>query len=65
MIVSVNDISSYTPPPSLRLIAPVVKDHGVDYERGKFQDKLNDGSLTLARTKVQYGCIIDIIMICL
>jgi hypothetical protein len=34
----------------LRLIAPVIRDHGVDYERGKFQDKLNDGSLTLQRT---------------
>jgi len=38
----------------LRLIAPVIKDHGIDYERGKFQDKLNDGSLTLQRTEV--GC---------
>ena len=36
----------------LRLIAPVIKDHGIDYERGKFQDKLNDGSLTLERTQV-------------
>ena len=36
----------------LRLIAPVIKDHGVDYERGKFQDKLKDGTLTLERTKV-------------
>ena len=34
----------------LRLIAPVIRDHGVDYERGKFQDKLNDGTLTLQRT---------------
>jgi len=34
----------------LRLIAPVIKDHGIDYERGKFQDKLNDGTLTLERT---------------
>ena len=33
----------------LRLIAPVIKDHGVDYERGKFQDKLKDGTLTLER----------------
>ena len=36
----------------LRLIAPVIKDHGIDYERGKFQDKLNDGSLTMERTTV-------------
>ena len=34
----------------LRLIAPVIREHGVDYERGKFQDKLNDGSFTLRRT---------------
>ena len=34
----------------LRLIAPVIKDHGVDYERGKFQDKVNDGTYTLERT---------------
>jgi hypothetical protein len=35
----------------LRLIAPVIKDHGIDYERGKLQDKLNDGTLTLQRTE--------------
>ena len=35
----------------LRLIAPVIKNHGIDYERGKFQGKLKDGSLTLERTK--------------
>ena len=34
----------------LRLIAPVIKDHGVEYERGKFQDKLAAGTLTLERT---------------
>ena len=34
----------------LRLIAPVIKDHGIDYERGKFADKLGDGTLTLERT---------------
>ena len=37
---------------SLRLIAPVIKDHGIEYERNKFQDKLNDGTLTLERTQV-------------
>ena len=36
----------------LRLIAPVIKDHGIDYERGKLQDKINDGTLTLQRTEV-------------
>ena len=35
----------------LRIIAPVVKDHGIDYERGKFQDKINDGTITEERTK--------------
>ena len=35
----------------LRLIAPVIMDHGIDYERGKFQDKLNEGSITLDNTK--------------
>jgi hypothetical protein len=35
----------------LRLIAPVIKDHGIDYERGKFQDKLNEGTITLDNTK--------------
>ena len=34
----------------LRLISPVVRSHGVDYERGKFQEKLNAGALTLERT---------------
>lgn len=35
----------------LRLIAPVIKDHGIDYERGKFQDRLDKGTLTLDRTQ--------------
>ena len=45
---------------SLRLISPVIREHGIDYERGKFQDKLNDGSLTLQRTEVigRAGCCI-------
>ena len=34
----------------LRLISPVVKDHGVEYERDKFQTKLQDGTYTLERT---------------
>ena len=34
----------------LRLIAPVIRDHGVDYERGKFQEKLDAGTLTIERT---------------
>ena len=35
----------------LRLIAPVIRDHGVDYERGKLKEKLDAGDLTLERTK--------------
>ena len=48
----------------LRLIAPVIKDHGIDYERGKFQDKLKDGSLTMERTEVccsvYIGCVLSL-----
>jgi hypothetical protein len=35
----------------LRLIAPVVRDHGISYERDKFQEKIDAGTLTLERTK--------------
>jgi hypothetical protein len=35
----------------LRLIAPVIKEHGIDYERGKFQDRLDNKTLTLERTQ--------------
>jgi hypothetical protein len=34
----------------LRMIGPVIRDHGIDYERGKFADKVRDGRLTLSRT---------------
>ena len=36
----------------LRSIAPVIKVHGIDYEKGKFREKLNDGSLSLVKTEV-------------
>ena len=36
----------------LRLIAPVIKNHGIDYERGKFADKLKNGTFTLEKTTV-------------
>ena len=42
--------ATHTLPHRLRLIAPVIQDHGIDYERGKFADKLRDGTLTLSRT---------------
>lgn len=45
------------PSRSLRLISPVIRDHGIDYERGKFQDKLDDGSLTLERSEVCGVCL--------
>ena len=31
----------------LRLIAPTIAEHGIDYERGKFQDRVRDEALTL------------------
>ncbi len=34
----------------LRLIAPVIREHGLDYARGKFADKIRDGTLTTDRT---------------
>lgn len=34
----------------LRIIAPVIAEHGVDYERGKFDSALADGSVTLDNT---------------
>ena len=36
----------------LRLIAPVIQDHGVDYERTEFERDLNDGSQSLEKTQV-------------
>lgn len=35
----------------LGAIWPVIKDHGIGYVRGKFQDRLKDGTLTLEHTK--------------
>ena len=34
----------------LRFIAPVIADHGIDYEVGKFDEKIAAGSITLDRT---------------
>ena len=45
----------------LRLIAPVIKDHGIDYERGKFQDKLDEGTLSLERTQVRLRRVICVL----
>ena len=35
----------------LRLIAPVIQDHGFEYEGGKFQRKLDDNEVSLDNTK--------------
>jgi len=39
----------------LRLISPIMRDQGVDYERRKFRDKLNAGAFTLAKTERWIG----------
>ena len=51
----------------LRLIAPVLRDHGTDYERGKLADKIKDGSLTLERTEVMpmLACAPVCVCVCL
>jgi hypothetical protein len=36
----------------IRIILPVIKTHGVEYERGKFEEKLKDGTFTLQYTEV-------------
>ena len=38
----------------LRQIAPVIQTHGLEYERTKFAEKLQSGSLTLERTEVAF-----------
>lgn len=35
----------------LRLIQPVVRDHGVEYQRGKIQEKLMSGTISMRHTK--------------
>jgi hypothetical protein len=35
----------------LRLIAPVVRDHGVEYARGKMREKIKSGAVTLNGTR--------------
>lgn len=42
----------------LRLISPVVREHGVDYENGKFNEKLRDGHMTIFKTKGYIQCAI-------
>ena len=40
----------------LRRIAPMIRDHGTEYERGKFSDKLSRGVLTLEHTTAWLRC---------
>jgi hypothetical protein len=43
---------------SLRLIAPVVRVHGVEYQQGKFRARVEDGTYTLERVKVISCCFV-------
>ena len=45
---------------SLRLIAPVIREHGVEYERGKLKDRLASGAITLERTTVG-DCVVVVL----
>ena len=38
---------------SIRAIAPVIKDHGIQYARDSFEDRLKRGDFSTARTKVR------------
>ncbi len=42
----------------LRLIAPVIRDHGTDYERGKFLERLNAGTITVDKTREWLRCAV-------
>ena len=44
---------------SLRLIAPVVRVHGVEYQQGKFKAKVENGTYTLERVKVIFSVTCD------
>jgi hypothetical protein len=32
----------------------VIKDHGIEYEKGRFEDRLTSGEITLLQTEVTY-----------
>jgi hypothetical protein len=46
----------------LRLIAPVVTEHGVEYERGKFGEKLRSGAVTVVKIKAAIEKSVDSII---
>ena len=58
----VNDMRVDAANARLRLIAPVVMEHGVDYERGKLSEKLRSGAVTLVRIKAAIEKSVDSII---
>ena len=43
----------------MRLISPVLREHGIQYEQGKFKDKVEDGTFTLERVKVIFCLLLS------
>lgn len=43
----------------LRIIAPVIAAHGVEYEQSKFQEKLDAGEISLEETEAWFAAAID------
>jgi hypothetical protein len=41
---------------SIRVLAPIVKSHGIKYARDSFEARLNRGDFSIARTKVPKAC---------
>lgn len=58
----VNDMRVDAANAKLRLIAPVVMEHGVEYERGKLAEKLRSGEVTLVRIKAAIEKSVDSII---
>ena len=50
LLKRVNELRIDTANAQIRRLAPSIYQHGIEYERGKFQDKLKAGSLTVERT---------------
>lgn len=63
MLKKVNDIRVQLANQRLRLIAPVVAAHGIDYERGKMREKLESGQLTMENLKRMIGQVTGEIII--
>lgn len=58
LLKSVNISNIDTANARIQLIAPVIKEHGIEYEQSKFQNKLDCGILTLERTKIWINLIL-------